>query len=484
MKRALCILALLAGFAPRAGAMLDLRYQIHVDPVLGRVHVRISFPKSLAGGVLVMPRAVPMGYSQVPYDRFVEKVQSGIASERLSAARRLDGPRWQFGAVEGAAFVEYDVNLARMEREILAGGDASRVRPGYVFLLGYSVFGFVEGYEDWPTPICLEVVAPKGWPVCATLAPATPCARGRVEATAANFYALADSQIVVGNKVSIVRVETKVAAPLYVAVYAESEVDTARIATVSREAYEHLVAYFGSAPFSHYMAVYEFLRPVSPAHTYGFSMEHLQSATFCLPPQRALTKQSSERDTNLFRVNVAHHIAHAWVPKRAYGQGYFPFSWEVAPAHDSIWFSEGFGQYAALDAPADEQPAEQRAVYLDRMLELRYRSTLREMPKFLLEMPLVQLSYRGSYMYSEDFRIGRTLFSRGALMAAEMDARMRQRTQGVKRMRDAFRYLVAWRAKNQRAFQIEELPVIFREATGVETRDILEKWLGPFRAQN
>jgi len=60
-----------------------------------------------------------------------------------------------------------------------------------------------------------------------------------------------------------------------------------------------------------------------------------------------------------------------------------------------------------------------------------------------------------------------------------MDDRIRERTAGKKSLRDALRYLVEWSRKNQRAFKIEELPVRFGEATGVDTQDILERWLKP-----
>jgi predicted metalloprotease with PDZ domain len=113
------------------------------------------------------------------------------------------------------------------------------------------------------------------------------------------------------------------------------------------------------------------------------------------------------------------------------------------------------------------------------MVELRFRSTLGEMPAFLKRMPLVKLSYAASTQYSEDFRIGRTVFSRGGMMAYEMDQKIRAESKGAKRLRDALRHLVAWSEKNKRAFRIEELPAIFKEATGVDTRDILEKWLKP-----
>ena len=64
-------------------------------------------------------------------------------------------------------------------------------------------------------------------------------------------------------------------------------------------------------------------------------------------------------------------------------------------------------------------------------------------------------------------------------MAAEMDDRIRQQTGGRKQLRDALRHLVAWSARERRAFRIGDIPAIFKEATGVETRDILERWMGP-----
>ncbi len=84
-----------------------------------------------------------------------------------------------------------------------------------------------------------------------------------------------------------------------------------------------------------------------------------------------------------------------------------------------------------------------------------------------------------STQYASGFRIGQLTFSRGGLMAAEMDDRIRAETHGEKSLRDALRRLVAWSAENHRAFRIEELPVRFREATGEETRDIMERWLAP-----
>jgi predicted metalloprotease with PDZ domain len=92
-------------------------------------------------------------------------------------------------------------------------------------------------------------------------------------------------------------------------------------------------------------------------------------------------------------------------------------------------------------------------------------------------MRLDELSREGSFLYADDFRVGMNLFARGALMAAEMDDRIRSQTQGQKSLRDALRHLMDWSAQNHRAFRVEELPVIFRQATDVDTADILDRWM-------
>jgi predicted metalloprotease with PDZ domain len=442
-----------------------------------RIRVSIELSEPLAGPqTLIMPRAIPMGYGEQPYDRFVKNLKAFGAGDEALAVERADGPRWTLGKA-GAELrrVTYEVDLARMEREVLNGGDSSKVRPKYAGMLGYSVFAYIEGQED--KPIRLHMDGPKDWPVFSTLAPAAPPANGSVTADAENFYALADSQIVMGPAVGFAKLDGPV--PLFVVTYSEGEVDSQLLGKLGLEALQKVVAYFGSAPFAHYSIVQEFLQPIASDHQYALSMEHMQSGTFTLDVKLGITSASPESEKTRVLYNFAHHIAHSWIPKRAYGEGYFPFRWELAPVFDSIWFSEGFAQYAAMDALASAMPETEAAKFRERMIELRFRQNLAAMPAFLRQMPLVEVSRIASTRYGEDWRTGRTVFSRGGLMAAAMDARIRERSQSRKGLRDALQHLMEWSAKDKRAFRIEELPVIFKEATGVETRDILEKWLAP-----
>jgi predicted metalloprotease with PDZ domain len=303
-----------------------------------------------------------------------------------------------------------------------------------------------------------------------------PASAASLTTNTRDYYALADSQIVMGPKLQLRRIEGSV--QLFLAVYAECDEDLSEESALARDALDKVIAYFEKPPFSHYTVHLELLRPVSDRHQYGFSMEHLESGTFYFETNQAITAKSDSRFRETRRFNYAHHMAHSWIPKHAYGLGYLPFEWEMAPIIDTIWFNEGFARYAAIEALAEAMQEKESQDYRRQQIE-RLRGIVDSAPPFLRRMSLDDLSRAGSFLYSDDFRVGRNLFSRGALMAAEMDNFIRAQTQGKKSLRDALRYLLDWSERNHRAFRTEELPVIFREATGVETKSILDRWMQP-----
>jgi len=435
----------------------------------GRVRVEIALPVPVAApAALVMPRNYQGGYGLVLYDGTVENV-TGVSPDgtALAVARDAYGPRWALGkSGERVARVAYEVDVARMERGIHDAVAASKVRPGYAGFLGYSVFGYVDGEER--RPAALEVRAPEGWPVLTTLAPAVPALVGTASARAPDYDTLADSQVLMGPDMKLSRLPGTV--PLVFAAYVEAEVDLAFERAIARTALDRVQTYFGDAPIRQYTVQLELLKPLA-GHGYGFSQEHIDSGTFSLSVERVTKPATPEAARNTL-VNYAHHMAHSWIPKRAYGAGYSPHTWEIPPVIDTIWFNEGFGRYAAIQALTDGMPPAEGAAFRAGALG-RLRKILDEAPPFIRRMPLAVLSRSASFLYSADFRIGMSTFSRGALMAAEMDDRIRTATGGTKSLRDALRALLT----APQPFRTEELPVIFRTATGVDVREILDRWM-------
>ena len=436
----------------------------------GRVRVEILLPAPPAAPLdLVMPRNYSGGYALFLYDRFVEDVKAfSPAGAALAVRRAENGPRWILGKADAnVARITYDVDVSRMEREIWKGVATSKVRPRYAGFLGYSIFAYADGEER--RPASLEVRAPEGWPVLTTLAPAVPALVGKASGLAPDYDTLADSQVLMGPDMELSRLPGAI--PLVFAAYSEGAADLPLERALARTALDRVQAYFGDAPIRQYTVQLELLKPLE-GHDYGFSQEHVDSGTFSLSLARATTAKTGADDRERTLVNYAHHMAHSWIPKRAYGAGYSPHTWEAPPVIDTIWFNEGFGRYAAIQALADGMPPAEGATFRARSLA-RLKKILDEAPPFIRRMPLAELSQSASFMYSADFRIGMSTFSRGSLMAAEMDDQIRSRSGGSKSLRDGLRSLL----KSPQPFRTEDLLVIFQSATGVDVREILDRWV-------
>jgi predicted metalloprotease with PDZ domain len=468
--------ALVATLSPQAPPQ-PVSYRLDYSaPGATRVHVAIHLAvPSAAPASFVMPRSYPGGYSVVHYDAFVENLQArSAAAAELTVARDADGPRWTIGARgQNVSDLEYDVDVARMEHEILSGVESSKLRPTYAGVLGYSVFGYVDGQER--SPVRLAVTAPSSWPVLTTLSPGVPAPIAQSSGEAPHFDELADSQILMGTGLQLLKLDGAI--PLVMAVYAEAPEDITLEGQLARTALDRVQAYFVDAPLSHYTVQLELLSPLA-GHDYGFSQEHYDSGTFSLDTSRAITAAtgSGARATTLF--NYAHHMAHSWVPKRAYGAGYSPFTWEMPPVIDTIWFNEGFGRYAAIAAVAMGMPAADGTEYRSTQLA-NLRRIVDAAPPFIKRMSTATLSREASFMYSDDFRTGRNIYSRGALMAADMDDRIVAATNGTKSLRDALRALVAATTATGRPFDVDRFPELIQSATGVDVRAIFERWMTP-----
>ncbi len=445
----------------------------------GRLYLSISAHDPVKGSVaFVIPRAIPSGYGLQYYDRYVENVKAFDASGgSLKTEKAADGPRWNIDATgSGLSRVEYEVDLKAHEMGVLNASDQSIARDGYVGLLGYSVLGYLDGLDD--KPVTLKIKGPPDWPVFSTLAPKVPADKWEASAAAADFFELADSQIMMGPKLQLRRLDTE--PPSFLAIYSETDTDVDKHAEVFAGAVRKVVAYFGDAPFNSYTAHIEILNPASPQHQYGFSMEHLQSGTFYLGPDRAYSKDTDPDQYARDESNYIHHVAHSWIPKKVYGVGYLPFTWELPPLIDTVWFNEGFARFAMIEIRADSMSPEEGKKYREGYLAFLKR-WVDSQPAFIRNMSLVELSRIGSLMYSEDFRTGRTLFSIGALMAADLDSLIREKTERKKSLRDSLKAMVAWGIKNKRPFTLDELPGLIAKPVGVDEADVgkvMRKWMG------
>ncbi len=142
--------------------------------------------------------------------------------------------------------------------------------------------------------------------------------------------------------------------------------------------------------------------------------------------------------------SIAHHIGHSWVPLRCYGVGYRPFEWETAPLIETIWLNEGFIWYISI----------YKVLKVEAILTY-FRENLQKAPDFIRKKNLKDLSLLNSTQYGSDFRIGQNLFSRGALMAYDLDRLIAEKTNGERSFKDAVLALYQWTQQNDRAFRYD-----------------------------
>ncbi|MCB0373069.1 MAG: hypothetical protein KDD31_08680 [Muricauda sp.] len=439
-----------------------VRYTLTHTPNSNNIEVAINFEPMKAEEVyLIVPRSAPGTYSLTNYMAFVEQVVGTSTKGTMAKGTIGDGSFFTFEA-EGELLsqVSYRVDLEKMETQLLDGGASSKSRTNYVGLLGYSVFGFVEGLEGNPIELTLKT-APS-WPIFSTLAPTMDRPKGSASFQVGNFGALADGQYTLGEDSQIYQVPNA-PIPLFVAIYSETEVNLEEIGRRGLLALNGLKDFYGYVPMPHYTIYEEFINPKSDRHDYGFSMEHLNSMTYTGDLSRAVTSYDPKAHIG----GIVHHMGHSWIPLRSYGTGYRPFAWQVAPLIETIWLNEGFTWYISY------------AYVLERPSILNfYRRNMDEAPNFIKEKSLKELSLLGSSQYAADFRIGKNLFSRGALLAHDLDMEIQKETNGQKSIKDALLGLLQWTETNQRAFEYEEIEPIMSKATGVDLHGIWAQWHG------
>jgi len=431
-----------------------------------KVSIQTSVPLT-APLSFVMPRSIPGHYSSsATYDKFIMNLYAiNNQGEKMAMRKDFnDVPRWYYNDTGKLINrIEYEVNLKKMERT-LTPGDASIIRTGFVGILNYSAFGWIDGTEKEPVQCTVETF--EQWPIFTTIQPSASMTKGSLKFATGNYYALADGQIFIGPRIRVK--EFKGIVPLFVASYSETEdeyLDDYGLQGI--ESMEILNDYFGKLPFQHYSIMLRKAIPVEPGSAPALAMEHLQSSTF-FGDTSGMRKSKMSPDAVLRSMpTYLHHMSHAFIPLPCYGDTYRPYVMEIPPIMNNIWFNEGFMWFLAYDRLKLES------------MKTNFYNSVYNTSGIIKKMSLQQLSQTASTLYGSDFRIGRGVYSRGALMAIEMDNYLKEKSKGKKSVKDVLRYLYNWSKENKRAFTMEEFPVLINKACGIDLSEIYKKWQLP-----
>lgn len=457
-------LFLIATFTLASSVGAQVTYHLTFDgDIRSMAQIGINLPSKSTNLEFVMPRSVPGEYSISRFDEFIGNVKAVTESgEKIPMTKNeFDAPRWSIPANRKLVTrVEYTVDLNRMERK-MAAGSSSVARDGFAGFLNYSIFGWIEGLEREPVRCVVKTNA--SWPIFSTNKPSAKPAKGEFSFEAADYYTLADGQIFIGPKSQVK--EFKGVVPLFVASYSQQGdeyLDDYGMQGV--RSLEILKDYFGETPFPHYSIMLSRAVPLEASTQPQLAMEHLASSTYFGDMEGMRKGPLRKEDAERMITPFLHHMAHAYIPLRSYGDTYRPYVQEIPPIIKNIWYNEGFMWFLVYDS-----------LKFERIRTIINNGAF-DTADSIKGMSLTDLSQLGSTTYGVDFRIGRAIFSRGALMAIEMNEHLVKESGGKKSMKDVIRYLYYWSKENKRAFTMEEFPILINKASGTDLRKIYEKW--------
>ena len=418
--------------------------------------------------IFVMPRSIPGAYSIIDYDNFIDQLYAITGNgERKPMIKDTDGaPRWYYDDSNNSVKkVEYDIDLRKMEMQ-LAPSDASIIRSGFAGILNYSVFGWINGTEKMPVQCTVQTFGE--WPIFSTNQPTVMMSKGSFTFNADNYYSLADGQIFMGPALRVK--EYKGLVPLFIASYCETGDeyldDYGKQGTMS---IEMLHDYFGELPFKKYSILLRKALPLDGIGSMPFGMEHLQSSTFFGDTTGFRKQAMSQKELIGSMATYLHHMGHAFIPLRCYGDNYRPFVKEIPPIINNIWFNEGFMWFVPYELLQSKE------------LLKWFDTNCYKADPLIKKMSLQELSQEASMIYAVDFRLGQAVVARGALMAIEMNNYIKEKTAGKKSMKDVLRYLYYWTKENKRAFTLKEFPELINKACGIDLSAIYNKWQMPVK---
>lgn len=436
--------------ATRAAITYTLRFP---DAATHYVDVEASYPTDGQAQIeLMMAVWTPGSYLVREFARHVEAVEAVAPAGRPVKTRKN---RW---AIEtgGAARVTVRYRVYGREMSVRTNWIESR----FALLNGAPTFlTLVDGLQR-PHHVTLDL--PPDWPRAMSGLPELPGRTGSF--VAADFDTLVDSPIVAGDlKVYEFSLDGKPHS--LVNVNENGSWDGARaIGDIERIVSEHR-RFWGGLPYDKYV----FINMITEA---GGGLEHANSTVLMTSRWAMGSRQTYVNWLNL----VSHEFFHVWNAKRLRPAALGPFDYEHENYTPSLWVSEGFTSYYG-----DLLVARAGLSYEFEYLSLLSHDihTLETTPGRLAQ-PVTQASWDAWIKYyrpdENSPNSSVSYYTKGAVIAALLDARIRFATGGSRSLDDVMR-LAYQRYAGARGFTDAEFRAVITEIAGPDIGDVLDRAL-------
>jgi predicted metalloprotease with PDZ domain len=404
---------------------------------------------------LLMAVWTPGSYLVREYARNVESLAAATEAGEPLAAEKSSKNHWRI-ETRGAPRVLVRYRVYSREMSVRTNFVDSR----FALINGAPTFLTRAGAEGRPHDV--RVVAPPDWKVVASPLPPLPGSPGGGEHAyhAASFDVLVDSPLYLGN--AVVHSFESGGRPVLLVNEGEDPAlwDGPRSAADAKKIVEAQIAFWGNEPFQRYV----FFNLLTES---GGGLEHRDSCVLMSSRWRR-TREAYLDWLGL----VSHELFHAWNGKRLRPVELGPFDFEAENYTRSLWEVEGFTTYFG-DLLVHRAGFSTRKEYLKELSKTI--ESLQTTPARKVQ-PLDEASFDAWIKYyrrdENAANSAVSYYTKGAVVAFLLDARIRHATGGRRSLDDAMR-LAYQRYSGERGYHPEELRQVFEEVAGVD----LEAWL-------
>jgi predicted metalloprotease with PDZ domain len=422
------------------------------------ISVRALFPAPADSDVeLSMAVWTPGSYLVREYARHIEELQFVTAEGRLLPAQKSSKNRWQVhtGSSKGL-IAEYKLYCRELSvRTNFVDADSAVLNGAPTFL---------TMVEESPRKHEVKLNLPEGWKSAVSgLDPLE--AKIENHFTAKSYDELVDSPIVAGRDLVIGEFEITDVPHRLVHLGDSSQWDleeTLADVTILAKA---AARFWKILPYKRY----DFLNVILGG---GGGLEHLDSTLMLSGSFSTRTESGYKRWLGL----VAHEFFHTWNVKRLRPASLGPFDYENENYTQSLWIAEGITSYY-------DDLLLRRSGLLD---EEEYLERLGDQIKALQQTPgrLVQSLSSASfdswikyYRHDENsINTAISYYTKGAVVAFLLDARIRSARGGTKSLDDLMRLLYE-RYSGERGYTPEEFVATANEVSGIDMSDFFARAL-------
>ncbi len=404
--------------------------------------------------IVTMPAWAPGSYLIRDFAKNIRNFTAVTADGDLLRAEKEDKGSWKI-LTDGNSSLRISYEVYSNDFSVRA----SHVDSSHAFILGTSVFMYIEGYKDQ----ALELVVrhPEEWHISTSL---EKVFENRYKAI--NYDILVDSPLEVGaHRSETFQADGK---EHEVAIYGMDGMDLKGYVADVKKIVETEIEIFDHAPYKKYVFIFH----VYPGCRSG-GLEHLASCVISIDRNVLVTRDGYGKFLSL----VAHEFFHLWNVKRIRPVELGPFNYREENYTTMLWLAEGITDFFA-------DVIVLRSGLID---EKTYLGWVSELTKILEAQPGAQTTSLADSSYytwiryykpsPDDINSYVSYYLKGKFIGLMLASRMVQHSGGLKTIDDLLRALYDKYKKDGKGVVDKDVLVFLKDITNSDYTDFFSKYI-------